>query len=154
MGADPLLESLEELLRTKPQEPDEQQLRAAVAVLLLQLVRVDGEIRHDEHLALGRTLQRVLGLTEAQADALARRGEEDAAHGVLFRDLVEVLARCSPDVKKKVVHALWRVAYADAELAGQEEYLVRKVSEHLGLDTADLIETKLRARDEFLKDGL
>ena len=53
-----------------------------------------------------------------------------------------------------MVHALWRVAYADAELAGQEEYLVRKVSEHLGLATADLIETKLRARDEFLKDGL
>ena len=65
-----------------------------------------------------------------------------------------MLARCSADVKKKVVHALWRVAYADAELAGQEEYLVRKVSEHLGLATADLIETKLRARDEFLKDGL
>lgn len=154
MGADPLLESLETLLQTKPPEPDEQQLRAAVAVLLFQVVRADAEVRHDEHLALGRTLQRVLGLTEEQADALARRGEEDAAHGVLFRDLVELLARCSADVKKKVVHALWRVAYADAELAGQEEYLVRKVSEHLGLDTADLIETKLRARDEFLKEGL
>jgi uncharacterized tellurite resistance protein B-like protein len=125
-----------------------------VAVLLFQLVRADAQVRHDEHLALGHALQRVLGLTEAQAEAIARRAEEDVAQGSLFRDVVEVLARCGDDVKKKVVHALWRVAFADAELAGQEEYLVRKVSEHLGLPTADLIETKLRARDEFLKDDL
>ena len=73
MGADPLLESLETLLQTKAPEPDEQQLRAAVAVLLFQIVRADAEVRHDEHLALGRTLQRVLGLTEEPGHRRPRR---------------------------------------------------------------------------------
>ena len=53
-----------------------------------------------------------------------------------------------------VVHALWRVAFADAELASNEEYLVRKVAEQIELSTADLVETKLRAREEFLKEDL
>lgn len=157
MAADPLIESLEALVRgaaAAAPEPDEQQLRAAVAVLAVDVVLADGQIRHDEHRALGHALQRVLGLSEDEADALVRRGEEEVAKGVPFRDTVGVLARCSDDVKKKVVHALWRVAFADAELAGNEEYLVRKIAEHIGLKTADLVETKLRAREEFIKEEL
>jgi uncharacterized tellurite resistance protein B-like protein len=158
MPADPLLAPLEELLRSRsapdPPEPDEAQVRAAIAVLMVQVLRADAEVRHDEHRALERTLQRVLGLSEEEASALVRHGEDDVGAGVLFRDVVAVVARCSADVRKKVVHALWRVAYADAELEGREEYLVRKIAEHLDLSTADLVETKLRAREEFLKDGL
>jgi uncharacterized tellurite resistance protein B-like protein len=155
---DPLLQSLEDLLRDGASEgtpePDEAQLKAAVAVLMVLVVRADAFVRHDEHRALERTLQRVLGLSEGEAQALVRHGEDDLSRDVLFRDVVGVVARCAPDVKKKVVHALWRVAFADAELEGREEYLVRKVAEHVGLLTADLVETKLRAREEFLKDGL
>ena len=121
MASDPRFESLEALVAgdaTELPEPDEQQLRAAVAVLLVDVVLADGEIRHDEHRALGHALQRVLGLCEVQAGALLRRGEDEVARAVPFRDVVEVLARCSDDVKKKVVHALWRVAFAAAELQG------------------------------------
>ncbi|HEY6547784.1 MAG TPA: TerB family tellurite resistance protein [Vicinamibacteria bacterium] len=158
MAQDPLLQPLEDLLRSgsapDPPEPDEAQLRAAVTVLLVQVVRADALVRHDEHRALEPTLQRVLGLSEEEASALVRHGEDDVARGVLFRDVVAVASRCSADTRKKIVHALWRVAYADAELEGREEYLVRKIAEHLQLSTADLVETKLRAREEFLKDGL
>jgi uncharacterized tellurite resistance protein B-like protein len=156
MAADPLLRSLEDLVagRADVPEPDPVQVKAAVAVLAVQVLRADAQVRHDEHRALGHALQRVLGLSEAEADALVRRGEEDVAAGVAFADVVAVLRRCRDDVKKKVVHTLWRVAFADAELAGSEEYLVRKVAEHLGLSTADLVETKLRAREEFLEDEL
>ena|SRR6185295_9218594 len=157
MATDPLIESLEALVGGDAAEvpaPDEAQVRAAVAVLLVDVVLADGQVRHDEHRALGHALQRVLGLTESQAEALLRRGEEEVARSLPFREVVEVVARCSDDVKKKVVHALWRVAYADAELQGNEEYLVRKIAEHIGLKTADLVETKLRAREEFIKEEL
>lgn len=153
---DPLLRSLEDLIRSAEDvpEPDPDQVKAAVAVLAVQVLRADGAVRHDEHRALAHALQRVLGLGEPEADALVRRGEDQVAAGADFGDLLAVLRRCGMDVRKKVVHTLWRVAFADAELQGQEEYLVRKVSEHLGLSTADLVETKLRAREEFLKDEL
>ena len=157
---DPLLEALEGLLRTPRTsggslpEPDERQLRVATAILLVQTVRADDRVCHDEHRALGPALKRVLGLLETEADALVRLAEEEIAHSVSFKDVVAVIDRCSLDVKKKVVHALWRVAFADAELEGHEEYLVRKIAEHIHLSTADLLETKVRAREEFLGEDL
>jgi uncharacterized tellurite resistance protein B-like protein len=154
MPKDPLLRALEELVAAPTPAPEPDQVKAAVAVLAVQVLRADREVRHDEHRALSHALQRVLGLDEAQADALVRHGEDDVAKGVAFADVIGVLRRCGDDVRKKVVHTLWRVAFADAELAGQEEYLVRKVAEHLGLTPADLVETKLRAREEFLEDEL
>jgi uncharacterized tellurite resistance protein B-like protein len=74
MANDPLLESLEALVRGEAAtpEPDAQQIRAAVAVLLVDVVLADGQIRHDEHRSLGHALQRVLGLSEEQADTLVR----------------------------------------------------------------------------------
>ncbi len=54
----------------------------------------------------------------------------------------------------ELVEALWRIAFADAELAGQEEYLVRKIAGQLHLTTADLVETKVRAREGFLEEDL
>ena len=53
-----------------------------------------------------------------------------------------------------LVEALWRLAYSDAVLHGEEEYLVRKLATLLHLSTADLIETKLRAREGFLREDL
>ena len=155
---DPLLQPLEDLLRSGAAaalpEPDEAQIKAAVAVLLVLVVRADAEVRHDEHRALARTLQRVLGLSEGEAQALVRHGEDDRRAGRPLPRRGGRARALPPDVKKKIVHALWRVAFADAELEGREEYLVRKIAEHLALSTADLVETKLRAREEFLKDGL
>jgi uncharacterized tellurite resistance protein B-like protein len=46
-----------------------------------------------------------------------------------------------------------QLAFADAELVGHEEYFVRKVAESLGLTTADLVETKVQAREAFLNPG-
>jgi uncharacterized tellurite resistance protein B-like protein len=72
-----------------------------------------------------------------------------------FPVILDRLAReCSSGQKHRLVQWLWRIAFADAELAGHEEYLVRKVAGHLGLSTADLMETKVRAREDFLREDL
>ena len=155
--SDPLLEVVEGLLRaprSESPEPDDKQIQVATAVLLVQTIRADERIQPEEHRSLAHTLQRVLGFSAEEAGALVRMGEQQVARGSSFAEVVGVIARCSDDLKKKVVHALWRVAFADAELTGSEEYLVRKIAEHIELSTADLVETKLRAREEFLKEDL
>jgi len=65
--------------------------------------------------------------------------------------LVQALRdRCTPAQLKSVVTSLWQLAFADADLAGHEEYFVRKIAESLGLSTADLVETKILAREAAL----
>jgi len=128
----------------------ERGLQIAAAVLMVCVVRADLECRQDEHRALVRGLARALGLA-----VVVRAAEESLDRGVLFPAVLARLSeRCSVDQKRRLVEWLWRIAFADAELAGHEEYLVRKIAGQLGLGTADLVETKVRAREDFLREDL
>jgi uncharacterized tellurite resistance protein B-like protein len=130
-------------------------LQLAAAVLMVSVVRADRESRQDEHRALERAVGRALDL-HADAAALVVRVAEDAvARGVSFGGLLlQLRDECTPEQKQQLVESLWRIAFSDAELAAHEEYLVRKIAIQLGLTTADLVETKVRAREGFLRDDL
>jgi uncharacterized tellurite resistance protein B-like protein len=131
------------------------QLRLASAVLMVCVVRADRSSRQDEHRALQAALGRALDLDVEQSALVVRAAEEAMARGASFGRILENLdAGCSLSQKRHLVEALWRIAFADAELAGQEEYLVRKIAGKLNLTTADLVETKVRAREQFLKEDL
>jgi uncharacterized tellurite resistance protein B-like protein len=133
----------------------DRQLRLAAAVLMVSVVRVDRASRQDEHRALEGALSRALDLDVEEAALVARAAEEAIAKGASFaRTLQHLDAGCSVGQKRRLVEALWRIAFADAELAGHEEYLVRKIAGKLNLSTADLMETKLHAREKFLKEDL
>lgn len=129
------------------------ELQLAAAVLCLQAALADHQVRLDEQRTLRPALRRALGLQEAQLDALLRLAEQDAAERPLH-ELCRQLGAWPLDARKKLVHGMWRVVLADAELEAHEEYVVRKTAELLGLSRADLIETKLRAREEFLAEEL
>ncbi|HKZ31044.1 MAG TPA: TerB family tellurite resistance protein [Vicinamibacteria bacterium] len=130
-------------------------LQLASAVLMVSVVRADLESRQDEHRALERAVGRALDLHEDAAALVVRVAEEALGRGVSFGAvLVRLQQECTLDQKRQLVESLWRIAFADAELAGHEEYLVRKIAGQLGLSTADLVETKVRAREDFLKEEL
>ena len=130
-------------------------LQLASAVLMVAVVRADFESRQDEHRALERGVARALDLHAEGAALVVRVAEEALDRGVSFALLLQQLAReCSVEQKRQLVESLWRIAFSDAELAGHEEYLVRKIAGQLGLTTADLVETKVRAREDFLREDL
>lgn len=127
-------------------------LQLATTVLFLQMIAADHGSRHDEHEALLGILGRVLRVEGDRAAIIIRVAEEHVKKPL--KKLLNVLReRCSHAQKKKVIESMWQLAFADAELAGQEEYFVRKVSEALGLSTADLVEAKILAREAFLGAG-
>jgi uncharacterized tellurite resistance protein B-like protein len=131
------------------------QLRLAAAVLMVCVVRADLETPPDEHRVLERTVSRALDLPEEVAAVVVRCAEDALDRGVRFPVVLARLSReCSLAQKRLLVESLWRIAFADAELASHEEYLVRKIAGVLGLSTADLVETKVRAREDFLREDL
>ena len=130
-------------------------LQLASAVLMVSVVRAELESRQDEHRARERAVGRALDLHEEAAALVVRMAEEALGRGASFAAvLVQLQQECSLDQKRQLVESLWRIAFADAELAGHEEYLVRKIAGQLGLSTADLVETKVRAREAFLREEL
>ena len=113
------------------------QLQLAAAILMVWVVRADGASRQDEHRSLEDALERALGLGAETRSLVVRAAEEAADGAVPFAAVVERLARaCSHEQRRRLVESLWQIAFADAELAGAEEYLVRKVSRLLGLSSA------------------
>jgi uncharacterized tellurite resistance protein B-like protein len=130
-------------------------LQLGAAILMVSVVRADRESRQDEHHALERGLAVALGLAPEEAAVVVHVAEEAVEKGEAFATVVERLAReCTRDQRRQLVESLWRIAFADAELAGHEEYLVRKIARRLRLSTADLVETKVRARDAFVREDL
>jgi len=130
----------------------ERRLQLAAAVLMVSVVRADLAAPEEERRELERGVSRALDLPEEVAETVVRCAEDALDRGVRFAVVLARLSReCSTSQKRNLVESLWRIAFADAELAGHEEYLVRKVAGQLGLSTADLVETKVRAREDFLR---
>ncbi len=157
---DELVRDIEELLDDQAPKAEaggtgviaEHRLQLAAAVLMVSVARADFATTEDERRALVGAVSRGLGLPEDVAAAVARCGEDALDRGVRFPVVLARLSReCTVAQKRRLVESLWRIAFADAELAGHEEYLVRKIAGQLDLGTADLVETKIRAREDFLK---
>lgn len=154
-----LLSAIREFFQTRESGPEPlpvegdtvsgRRLQLATAILFLQMIAADRESKHDEHQALITALATSLRMDGPDAVTLIRLAEKHVK--TPLPHLVKALReRCSPLQIKSVVTSLWRLAFADADLAGHEEYFVRKIAQSLGLSTADLVETKILAREAFL----
>jgi uncharacterized tellurite resistance protein B-like protein len=137
-----------------PLVPD-RELQMAAAALMVCVVRADRTSTQDEHRVLGKAIGRTLGIDLTTAARVIRLAEAKLGEAAPFRVFIDLLNQgFTPEEKKRLVESLWRIAFADAELHVHEEYLVRKIAEHLEMDTADIIETKVRARETFLREDV
>lgn len=131
------------------------ELQMAAAALMVCVVRADLTSTQDEHRVLEKAIGRTIGVDQPTAARVVRVAEERLGSQASFADFLRLLNHgCNDEEKKRLLEALWRIAFADAELQGHEEYLVRKVAEQLHLSTADLVETKVRARETFLAEDI
>lgn len=128
----------------------ERGLQAATAVLLVQTLRADLKIEEGEIEAVVGAVESILGLEHAEALELAQVAARHVRSGNAMQLALRRLDQCLTRAQRvELVEWLWRIAFADAELAGHEEYLIRKVSGLLSLSTADLVEAKVRAKEAF-----
>ncbi|HET8646720.1 MAG TPA: TerB family tellurite resistance protein, partial [Vicinamibacteria bacterium] len=150
-----IAEFFEQRRGTGPALRPDRYLQLSAAALMVSVLRADRESRTDEHRVLERAIGRVLGVGAEVAARVIRFAEEKLTDQVPFRNFVRLLDQgCTAEEKRHVLESLWRIAYADAELEAHEEYLIRKVCEHLHLTKADLVEAKIRARERFLAEDL
>jgi uncharacterized tellurite resistance protein B-like protein len=156
-GKSELVEHFEEFLNSLAASADEaapllseRELQIATAVLLVQALRADLRIKEGETEVVVAGLEEVLGLEPGEALALVKVAAQHARSSEAMRGALAALDRNLTRVQRvQLVEWLWRIAFADAELVSQEEYLIRKISDLLSLSTADLIEAKIRAKEAF-----
>lgn len=122
-------------------------LKRAVAGLLMEMARMNFEVK-DERLGMAaRLLRRGLDLSEAETEALVAEAAKKSGRYTSYYEPVQAINRgCSAEQKVNLIEQLWRVAYADGEVDMYEEHLVRKIAELLYVPHVDFITAKHRAQ--------
>jgi uncharacterized tellurite resistance protein B-like protein len=125
-------------------ESAEEQLRLAVAALLVEVVRADATIEPTERQQLLRSIANVLQVEPAVGAELLALAEHEAeqAHD-LFQFTSRINRHYSPEQKQRLVEQLWQVARADAIVHKYEEHLIRRVADLLHVPHSSYIAAKL-----------
>jgi len=123
-------------------------IELATAALLVEVVRLGGEIKPVEREAVLRAVRGRFGLSAAEADSLVRLAEDQARAATDHYQFTSLInKRFSQAQKQQVVELMWRVAYADTELSAYEQHVIRKIADLLYVPHRAYIAAKLRARD-------
>ena len=105
-------------------------IEVATAALLVETVRLDGEIDAAERAAAHRAVRAKFGLGEAEAATLIRLAEEEARDATDYYQFTSLINQhFSAEQRQRVIELMWQVAYADAELSAHEQHVVRKIAE-------------------------
>ena len=129
-----------------PQSSAEEQLQGALAALFTEMMTMD-DVCHDvERTTILSLVKKCFALTTEQAEQLMATAEQKRQQAVDYYEFTSTInKRFSPAEKIQFVQSLWEIAFADGEIDPQEEYMVRKIADLLGVSHTDFILAKLRA---------
>jgi uncharacterized tellurite resistance protein B-like protein len=122
-------------------------VQLATAALLVELLRMDGEIEPAERDAILRAVRSKFGLGAGEADQLLDLATQESRQATDYFQFTSLLNEHFDAAQKiKVIELMWRVAYADRELSAWEQHLVRKIAALLHVPDSEYIAAKLRAK--------
>lgn len=148
----------ERLAPAQPSEPSERHeagaaadapLKLAACALLLELAHADDEFTDEERAHVEEVLTRHFDLDEEDVQELMALAETERRRAVDLYQFTSLIASSYDEGQKMVLaEVMWRLVYADGQLASHEEYLMRKISNLLDLRPGYLAEARTRARKD------
>jgi uncharacterized tellurite resistance protein B-like protein len=143
-----MLDLLKQLFgeESDPGRHDDHDIRLAAAALLVEVARADHDFTDGEDAAMRHLLVSSLKLAEDEVEAVLERAGaavEDATSLFEFTRLVN--DHYSFEEKRRLVAAMWQVAYADEDLDKYEEHIIRRVAELIYLPHAEFMRSKHEA---------
>lgn len=130
----------ETFLSATGEEPQDEMLQRAAAVLLCEIMHADHEVDAAEQATILQAMQSLLGMTEEDAESLYNEVDvlmKDALSMQQFTSLIN--EHYAEEKKLELLQWLWRVVYADGRMDAHEEHLLRRISDLLYIRHADFI---------------
>ncbi|PHR84485.1 MAG: hypothetical protein COA59_05895 [Colwellia sp.] len=138
---------------TEQQKNTELSLEICCAVLLCEVMRADSVFTETEQDALSIILTNQFNLTALEvSDILDQAFELSENASDFYQFTSKINQHYSLDDRIKIVTLLWKVAFADGELANIEEHIIRKISDLLHLRHNEYIATKIAAEEFHIKN--
>ena len=122
-------------------------LQVATAALLLEMMRMDSQLKSEERDAIAATLQREFALSEDELATLVILAEQEARQAHDYYQFTALINQhCDAVQKVRIIENLWHVAMVDGHLDAHELHLMRKLADLLHIGHADYVAAKQRAR--------
>jgi uncharacterized tellurite resistance protein B-like protein len=147
---------IRQTLLNRGQEPSESgadsgdRTRIAASVILLEAAHADHECTDEELDHVIETLRSDFNLTRKHAEDLIELAHRERNQAVdLFEFTNHINNEFSKDEKKAVLEAVWRIIHIDGQLEKHEDHFARKLTHLLRLSHEDMIDAKLKAREQM-----
>lgn len=135
--------------RNVPAQSQDDKLPLAACALLVEVMRIDGEVSEAERRTVLEAMAQTFDLPGERLEELLALAEREVAEAVDQYQFTRLInERFTPEEKARLVEMLWRVAFADGRLDKHEEYVIRKLTELLHLPHRVFIQAKLHAASE------
>jgi len=123
-------------------------IRLAACALLLELAHADEDFSEDERQHLESAVRRQFGLEPADAAKLLELADQERRQAVDLWQFTNLIAE-NYSIGQKMVLAeiMWGLVYSDGDLAGKEDYLMRKICNLLRLEPGYLAEARKRVEE-------
>jgi len=147
-----MLKRLKSLLKENDGKNDEKRrhdLSLAVTAVMVEVMRIDGNLDAAEHDIIVRAVERRFDLPADKVRALIEEAtrETDNSHD-LHQFTSQIIKAYDTEERIAIVRELWQVAMADGHVDPHEEHLIRRTAELIGVYHKEFIAAKLAARRE------
>lgn len=133
-------------LKVDDQSPEdtEHSIRVAAAVLMIEVMKMDFEIKDEEQDQILALLKEEFELTDEDASDLYEVATDKALFATDFHEFTRLLNdHYTIEQKIRLIRLLWKVALADGKVHAYEEHLIRRVADLLHLRHSEYIQAKL-----------
>ena len=130
--------------------PDnKERTRIAASVILLEAAYADHECTDDELEHVVDSLSSDFALSRKHVEELLELADSERTQAVdLFEFTNHINNEFSRKEKIAVLEAVWRIIYVDGQLEKHEDHFARKLTHLLRLSHKEMIDAKLKAREQ------
>ncbi|MGB0495029.1 MAG: TerB family tellurite resistance protein [Kangiellaceae bacterium] len=122
-------------------------IQLAVSVLLVEMMRIDGNVSELEKDTLKKSLDQKFELTDVEKNELMALANQELNQSIDYYQFTSVINQHFNKAQKvNMIEELWRVAFADGKLDAHEEHYIRKVNALIHVSHNDFMSAKHRAR--------
>lgn len=129
-------------------------IQVAAGVVLLEVAHVDNNYSEVEMEHIVATLRDKFDLPADQVDELLELARADREQALdLWQFTRDINNQFSLDEKQTLMEDVWRIIYMDGKLDEHEDQLAHKLANLFHLSHSQLIDAKLKAREQVGKSG-
>lgn len=145
-----MFEKIFSLLAPATSAPQPDRVPLAAAVLLLEVAHADGDFSAEEEGLIHQLLRQRFALDGETRDELMQLAEEAQRHSADLHQFTSQINRnFSQSEKSEIIKAFWSLAFVDGHLDAHEEAMLRQLGSLIGISHRQLIDAKIKVRNEL-----